>query len=157
MYKFLVFISFILCFIFTNGQENKPVEIFKGRGIYDTKVILDLSYSNLKSVPVEADHAEIEVLILDNNQIEKLPMWLSNLENLKVLSIRNNNLKSTKSISFCKNLEQIYLSGNKELSDLTGLSSCKKIKLIDVVDTKINDIPGWVRMMDDILYFKYSK
>lgn len=154
---YFLLIAMALSSAVLNGQENKTVEVFEGRGTFNSTRILDLSYKNLNTVPVEADRQEIEVLILDNNNIEKLPMWIGNLKNLKVLSIRNNNLKSTKSVSFCENLEQVYLSGNKELSDLSGLSSCKKIKLIDVTETKIKDVPGWARMMDNLLYFKYSK
>ncbi|MDA3954536.1 MAG: leucine-rich repeat domain-containing protein [Bacteroidales bacterium] len=158
MVRFIyITISLFLISLTINGQENNHVEIFEGRGTFDSKVILDLSYQNLKSVPIEADNPEIEVLILDNNNLEKLPVWISNLKNLKVLSVRNNNLKSAKSISYCTNLEQLYLSGNKELADLANLSSCKKLKLIDVIDTKINDVPGWIQMMDDLLYFKHSK
>ena len=158
MKKLSILLSmFIFLASVSMAQEVKRVEVFEGRGTFDSKVILDLSYKNLKSMPIEADNPEIEVLILDHNNIEKLPAWIGNLKNLKVLSIRNNNLRSTKSISFCVNLEQVFLTGNKELNDLSGLSSCKKIKLIDVVDTKINDVPGWVRMMDNLLYFKYSR
>ena len=83
--------------------------------------------------------------------------WYRDHPNLKILSVRNNNLKSAKSISFCKNLEQVYLTGNTNLIDLSNLSSCKKLKLIDVVDTQIREIPGWVYTMDNLLYFKYTK
>lgn len=139
------------------AQNKNPVVIYEGNAIFDTKLILDLSYKSLTSIPIEADNSEIEVLILDNNNLEKIPVWIINLKNLKVLSVRNNNLKSTKSISLCANLEQLYLSGNKELTELSNLSSCKKLKLIDVIDTKINDVPGWVRMMENLLYFKYTE
>jgi hypothetical protein len=122
------------------------------------KKVLDLSYQNLREVPIEASNREIEVLILDNNNIEKLPNGIGNLKNLKVLSVRNNNLiKLNSSISFCENLEQLYLSGNKNLRDLPNLSYCEKIKIIDVVDTGINEVPGWVESMDSIFYFKFTK
>jgi hypothetical protein len=140
------------------GQETDSVVVFKGRKEpFMQKKVLDLSYQNLRTVPYEANNPEIEVLIIDNNKIEKLPNWIANLKNLKILSIRNNNLLELNSvISFCQNLEQLYLSGNKNLSDLPSLPTCEKLEIIDVVGTEINEVPGWVEMMDSLFYFKFT-
>jgi len=141
------------------GQADNNVEIYEGRrAFFDKQVILDLSYQGLKEVPVEATNSDIEVLILDNNNIEELPNLIGLLDNLKVLSIRNNNLKELNSaITLCDKLEQLYLSGNKSLSDIPNLNSCKNLKIIDVIDTGINDVPGSIHWNDNLLYFKYSK
>jgi Leucine-rich repeat (LRR) protein len=151
--------GFLFFCIAAYGQDNSSVVVFEGRKVpFMQKKVLDLSYQNLREVPIEASNQEIEVLILDNNNIEKLPNGIANLKNLKVLSVRNNNLiKVNSSISFCENLEQLYLSGNKNLRDLPSLSTCEKIKIIDVVDTGINEVPGWVEMMDSLFYFKFTK
>lgn len=159
MNKFkIITVVFLLISLFVKGQENNSVKVFEGRGLFNnSKVILDLSYQNLKTVPIEATNPLIETLILDNNNIEVLPSWIGNLKNLKVLSIRNNNLNEVgNSLSLCENLEQLYLSGNRSLSDISSLGSCEKLKIIDVVDTNINDIPGSIRMMDNLFYFKYT-
>lgn len=155
----LIVILFLLTSSILYGQENNSVEIYEGRrAFFNSQVILDLSYQNLESLPVEATNSDIEVLILDNNNIEKLPNWIGQLKNLKVLSVRNNNLKELNyAITLCDNLEQLYLSGNKTLSDLPSLRSCKNLKIIDVIDTGINDLPGSIQWMDNLLYFKYSK
>ncbi len=72
--------------------------------------------------------------------------------------MRNNNLLKVNSVlSFCKNLEQLYLSGNKNLTDLPSLPTCEKLELIDVIDTKINVVPGWIETMDSLFYFKYTE
>ena len=154
-----VLIVVILSFcIATYGQENDSVVVFEGRKApFMHKKVLDLSYQNLRTVPYEANNPEIELLILDNNKIEKLPNWIANLKNLKVLSLRNNNLLELNSvISFCQNLEQLYLNGNKNLSDLPSLTTCEKLEIIDVVGTDINEVPGWVEMMDSLFYFKFT-
>ena len=145
--------------ISTYGQETSSVVVFKGRKVpYMQQKVLDLSYQNLKEVPIEAFNQEIEILILDNNKIEKIPNRIANLKNLKVLSVRNNNLLKVNSVlSFCKNLEQLYLSGNTNLNDLPSLLTCEKLEIIDVVDTKINEVPGWIETMDSLFYFKYTK
>jgi Leucine-rich repeat (LRR) protein len=142
-----------------SAQDNKKVIVFQGRRVpFKSQRILDLSYQNLSSVPISVSNSDIEILILDNNNIEKLPAWIGNLKNLKVLSVRNNNLKEFISkISFCENLEQLYLSGNKSLSDLPSMSFCEKLEIIDVVDTNINEVPGWVKMLDSLYCFKYTQ
>ena len=153
----LITIILLLISSSLKGQDHSSVQIFEGRGIHNNaQLILDLSYQNLKSVPIQANNPQIEILILDNNNIEELPIWISNLKNLKLLSVRNNNLTRISSfLSSCENLEQLYLSGNKNLSDLPNMANCKKLKLVDVVDTQINEIPISIRMMDNLFYFKY--
>ncbi len=133
-------------------------ETFEGRGaLFGPQKIMDLSNQNLKKLPISALNKEVETLILDNNQITELPRWIGDLKNLKILSIRNNNLLEVQfSLADCKQLEQVYLSGNKNLVDASTLSSCPKMSLVDVTDTQIHEVPGWVRMMDHLLYFKYT-
>lgn len=120
--------------------------------------IMDLSFGNLKEIPMLPAADEIEILILDNNKIEHLPSWIATLRNLRILSVRNNNLVELNSkISFCENLEQLYLSGNHDLADLPSLSSMEKLEIIDVIDTKINEVPGWARLLDSLYYFKFTE
>jgi len=157
-FKILIF-GLTLISLLANGQENNPVVVFQGRKVpFKSQKVLDLSYQNLKDVPIESSNTEIEILILDNNNIEKLPNWIGNLKNLKILSVRNNNLLELNSaISSCENLEQLYLSGNVNLSDLPSMSYCEKLEIVDVVDTNIAEVPGWIQMLDSLFYFKYSE
>jgi len=159
MYKSIFLITgFIMFCISTYGQETSSVVVFKGRKVpYMQQKVLDLSYQNLREVPIEAFNQEIEVLILDNNKIEKIPNRIANLKNLKTLSLRNNNLLELNPVlSYCENLEQLYLSGNKNLIDIPSLTRGEKLKLIDATDTGITELPGWVEMSDSIFYFKYT-
>ncbi len=143
----------------SNGQNTNSVEIFNGRGeINNTQKILDLSNRNLDEIPAIAINPEIETLILDNNNLTKLPEWIGQLKNLKSLSLRNNYFRTLNyAINNCENLEQLYLNGNKELSDISVITTNSSLKLIDVTDTKINELPTWVQMMDNLFYFKYTK
>lgn len=152
-------IGLLLTSFMAVAQNNNRVIVFQGRKVpFNSQKIVDLSYQNLKEVPVLGSNSEVEILILDNNNLEKLPRWIGNLKNLKVLSVRNNNLLEINSaISFCENLEQLYLSGNKNLSDLPSLSFCEKLVIIDVVDTKINEVLGWAGLMDSLYFFKYTQ
>lgn len=156
--KLILAISLVLICFTANGQDGK-VRIFQGRRQpFLPNKIMDLSFGNIKEVPIFPATDEIEILILDNNKIEHLPSWIATLKNLRVLSIRNNNLVDLNSkISFCENLEQLYLSGNSNLADLPSLSTLEKLEIIDVSDTKINEVPGWVKLMDSLYYFKYTE
>ncbi len=140
------------------GQENSLIKRFEGRGQMNSgQRILDLSYQNLDKVPISANDATIEILILDNNKLTQLPNWIGQLSNLRVLSVRNNNLQDISSaLGQCTKLEQLYLSGNSALFQLPNLSSCRNLMFVDVVDTKIQDIPVSIRTMDQLYYFKYS-
>lgn len=151
-------IKLLLIGFLVNGQVYDSVVIFQGRSApLRSLKILDLSFQNLTEVPIVTSISEIETLILDHNEIEKLPRWIGNLKNLKILSIRNNHLQEFSSaISNCENLEQLYLSGNKDLFDLPSMTLCKKLEIIDVTDTKIDEVPGWVHMLENLFYFKYS-
>jgi len=153
----IVLLGILLISLSANGQET--VRVFQGRRVpFKSQKILDLSYSNLKEVPLVAQNSDIEILILDNNNLEKLPSWIGNLSNLKVLSVRNNNLSELDSrISFCENLEQLYLSGNKNLAEIPGLSFCEKLVILDVTDTMIDEVPGWVKLSDSLYYFKFTE
>ena len=151
---FLLLIGFV-----SHGQNTNQVEIFNGNGeMNNAQKILDLSYRNLNEIPAIAINPEIETLILDNNNLSRLPDWIRQLKNLKTLSLRNNKFKTLNyAVNTCINLEQLYLSGNKELSDISVITTNSSLKLIDVTDTKINELPAWVQMMDNLFYFKYTK
>jgi Leucine-rich repeat (LRR) protein len=151
-------IGLLLISLFSHGSESDSVVVFHGRGqLMESQKILDLSNQNLKKVPIGALNPEIETLILDNNHIKDLPLWIGDLKNLKILSIRNNSLeKLDYAITSCENLEQLYLTGNKNLSDISNINTSQKLEIIDVVGTKINEMPAWIQMMNHLLYFKFT-
>lgn len=156
--SFLFLIGVFIITVPAFGQEDNSIIIFQGRTApHKAQKILDLSYQNLKELPPDISNPEIEILILDNNRIEKLPNRIGNLKNLRILSVRNNNLSELNStLSFCPKLEQIYLSGNKNLTGIPNLSYCEKLEIVDVIETQIREVPAWIEMMDNLFYFKFS-
>ncbi len=139
--------------ILSFSQSNKSVVVYNGNGSFDNTIV-DLSNQNLTKVPVI--DVNVEILILDNNNLTEIPDWILNLRNLKSLSIRNNNLTDISVLSYCENLEELYLTNNINLEDFPNFSSCEKLKIIDVINTKINQLPISIRGMKSIAYFKYS-
>jgi hypothetical protein len=95
--------------------------------------------------------------VLKESAPEGLRWKISIYANETHMSVRLNSLLEVNSaLSHCDNLEQLYLSGNKNLSDLPNMSFCEKLEIIDVVDTKIDEVPGWIQMLDSLFYFKYT-
>ncbi len=139
--------------ILSFAQSNESVVVYYGNGSFDNTIV-DLSNQNLTKVPVI--DVNVEVLILDNNNLTEIPDWFLNLKNLKSLSIRNNNLTDISVLSYCENLEELYLTNNINLEDFPSFSSCEKLKIIDVINTKINQLPISIRGIKSIAYFKYS-
>ena len=135
------------------AQLHDSTKVYKGKGSYD-KTIVDLSNRNIsKTLTVNMN---VEVLILDNNNITKLPDLFANFTKLSSLSVRNNNLIDVDILMYCENLEELYLSGNPNLKELPDLSNCKKLKVIDVTNTKISNIPINIQQMENLGYFKYT-
>jgi len=155
MKKLLLFI--LMMPVLGISQEKDSVIVYQGRGAFESKII-DLSHRNLDEIPAKAFSFEVEVLILDHNNLTEIPNWIGNLTNLKTLSIRNNNLKSINHVlQFNKQLEVLILSGNPNLRSLPSLSGCKALRVLDVTDTQINELPSFIRGMENMGYFKYSK
>ncbi|MDP4183806.1 MAG: hypothetical protein Q8862_01425 [Bacteroidota bacterium] len=150
----------VLLFVVTTtmAQTQKHVEVFEGKGQMKRGLkVLDLSNKNLDRLPARTFDSNVEILILDNNNLTELPNNIANLTNLRVLSVRNNNLvELNQLIEMCTKLEELYLSGNPKLSDLPSLSELKRLKIIDVTDTGIHDLPVSAWLLDDLYYFKYT-
>jgi Leucine-rich repeat (LRR) protein len=153
------------CFFFlfislaATAQEQKQAKVFAGNGMMNGgPKILDLSYQNLFKLPANAFDQNIYLLILDNNNLTELPNNIANLSNLRALSVRNNNLQDLNQlIIMCKKLEELYLSGNPNLSELPSLSELKNLKIIDVTDTGIHNVPASIWMLGNLYYFKYTE
>jgi len=148
-------IIFILLFVplLAYGQSTESVIVYRGNGQTRSN-ITDLSNKNLTKLPII--DTDVEVLILDDNNLTEIPGWFTSLKNLRTLSIRNNNLRDVDVLMYCENLEEIYLTNNENLEYLPSFRMCKKIKLVDVVNTKINEVPMSIRGMNGLAYFKYS-
>lgn len=137
------------------SQAKDSVIIYEGTGAFENRII-DMSHKRISDVPARVVNFETEVLILDNNDITELPDWLTTLPKLRTLSVRNNNLKEVDVLMYCDKLEELYLSGNKNLNNLPNLSRCKNLRIIDVTNTQIHDLPLSIRGMENFGYFKYS-
>ncbi len=148
-------ITIILMFIplISFSQTKDSIIVYQGNGSSENKIV-DLSNKNLTKIPVV--DKDVETLILDNNNLTEVPDWILSLHNLKSLSIRNNNLIDVSVLKHCENLQELYLSNNQNLERLPNFSTCEKLRIIDVINTKINEIPSSIRWSKYIAYFKYS-
>ncbi len=148
-------ITIILMFIpfLSFSQTKDSIIVYYGNGSFENKIV-DLSNKNLTKIPVVDN--DVETLILDNNNITELTDWILSLHNLKSLSIRNNNLIDVRVLKHCDNLEELYLSNNQNLESLPNFNNCEKLRIIDVTNTKIHEVPTSIKWSENIAYFKYS-
>lgn len=103
---------------------------------------IDLSNGDFTTVPEFVFKAvKLEELILDDNEISRLPRELKNLSNLKMIRWSHNEL-STKRIKIPKltGIETFHLYGNK-LSKLPNLKRLKNVKKLYIGGNKFPTIP----------------
>lgn len=77
---------------------------------------------------------------------------LSELEyykNLKTLSLKDYGLKNTSGLKEVKGLVSLNLSGNKNLSDLTGIEGMESLESLDIRETAVSDI-GAVKSLSSL-------
>lgn len=69
-----------------------------------------------------------------------LPISQKQLESIISLHISGKNISSLEGIQYCKNLEELAASNNKNLEDLSPLSSLNKLYTVNLESTGISDI-----------------
>lgn len=92
-------------------------------------IYLNLSDNQLNYLPVNLNFRHLEILYLDNNNLEELPVSIGRLRKIKELSLNNNALTEiNKKIGYLKKLEFLDLSNN-DLSELPiAITKLKKLK-----------------------------
>ncbi|GFR32200.1 leucine-rich repeat-containing protein 40 [Trichonephila clavata] len=152
-----------------HAQHNKISSLSDDIGSLSFLEELDLSNNNLKKLPHCIGFlSRVNNLNLSNNELTVLPVEIGDLMALKHLDISKNKLKSLPTlIEMLHHLEQLYVQYNyiKELPPLANCKSLKEIhagfnnietlstefletlpniKLIDLRDNKIPDIPDTI-------------
>ncbi len=124
-------------------RAQERIKEYVQRGVA-ALVEIDLTGARLKEVPDWIYNAtDLEVLLLDNNQITRLPKELSNLKKLKRIYWRNNQLGDEKiKLPKLDGVEKIDLSGNG-LSKLPGVHRLKNLKELILENNDFNKLPTW--------------
>ena len=98
--------------------------------------VLELSVNHIVEIKNLNKCTLLEELRMSNNRIERVKMGLSGLQNLKFLDLSMNKIKMMEGLSSLVALEKLVLYGN-EISEVQGLESCGKLKVIDISRNRI--------------------
>lgn len=89
-----------------------------------------------------SDLSNIRVLDIHNNEIKSLPESIGELESLQVLNLENNKLsKLPNSIGNLSRLQTLHLKGNRLKELPTSLCSMKCLRMLDIRENRITTLP----------------
>ena len=99
--------------------------------------------------------AFLEALLVDDNDLSAIPRDISMCPQLLHLSARNNRIDEVHhNLAACEFLTELDLSGNTRLARLpVALEHLPYLRMIDVADTDIGEVPNWANRMPALEYF----
>lgn len=104
-------------FEFSDGKKRVKVftDLDKLHDYKDNKITsLDLSHKELNEIPKDIIRfKDLKYLNLSDNNLETLPMWLSALQKLEVLSLSGNQFVNLEGVQNLSSLKWLDLSKNK--------------------------------------------
>lgn len=75
-------------------------------------MLISFKNKNLHKFPIEVlNKKDITNLNLEDNQIQEIPDWVKELQNLKVLYLSHNQIKDFSNLCNLVNLEVLHLNG----------------------------------------------
>lgn len=124
-------------------EASLRIDDYKKSNLSDLKE-LDLSGARLNEMPDWIfDAQNLEVLVLDQNQITKLPKRLKELGSLKRIYWRYNDLADGKAVvPRLPGIEKIDLTGNS-LSNLPKVHRLRGLKELVLEDNAFRKLPAW--------------
>jgi len=106
---------------------------------------LNMSSTDLWEFPDLQRAKKLQFLYLSNNRIHTIPKWLSQLSDLQVLNLSNNNLIQDLPIStFPSGLRQLIISrcGQTRFPPIRNLT---QLEVLDISRNKIPFVPRWIK------------
>jgi len=120
---------------------------------------LDLSNSNLKSIPVEIFKLKnLRSLNLSNNLIKDIPKEICDLKSLEVLDISNNKISNFfAKLCELKKLHTLNLNSNQITSVPKQILNLQQLRKIFLADNKIRTLPEEFSKLNNLLELSISK
>jgi hypothetical protein len=100
-------------------------------------VLSDNQIEKTKQLPIAF---KLNNLVLSDNSIKKLSKNIGKLSSLQRLSLSRNKLSVFPEFPFLGNLEQLRLNGNRFPAVPPCLSACRRLRLLDLGNNKIDDL-----------------
>lgn len=106
---------------------------------------IDLSSQQLTEVPLKLKTIKfIKRLNLSGNNLERLPEWLSEFDNLEVLDLKDCNLRQLfPGINKLKKLKSLFISRNNLTELSQGLSELDNLIVLFAKSNLISHLPNW--------------
>lgn len=121
--------------------------------------LLSLPDRDLKEIPeilMEFSNT-LEYLFLDNNSITILPMWLNQFQKLRILSVRDNNLKAIPDFSKLKLLKIIDISENNYNTISDWILNSKTLSMVNLVNNPLENVYiNKIEKLSQDLYSSFS-
>jgi Leucine-rich repeat (LRR) protein len=142
----------------TNQKNDDFISYFQSITMLQ---ILTINYCELKKITEICNFTQLEFLDLNNNSIEIIPDDISklinlqglylgynnvseigvlNIQNLRYLSLNNNNLKDITNICNLTTLENLYLGSNTISEIPDDISNLTQLKNLNLTNNKLKDI-----------------
>ncbi|GBM38001.1 Leucine-rich repeat-containing protein 40 [Araneus ventricosus] len=127
-------------------------------GFLSRVTMLNLSNNELAQLPVEmGDMIALKHLDLSKNKLKSLPTLMEMLHHLEQLYIQNNNIIQLPLLSNCKSLKEIHAGFNSiAVLSTEFLETLPNIKLLDLRDNKISEIPDTICSLQSLERFDVS-
>ncbi|MEZ0183538.1 leucine-rich repeat domain-containing protein [Flavobacterium oncorhynchi] len=129
--------------------------------IPDNKSIskLDLSNSNLKSIPAEVFKLKnLRTLNLSNNSIKDIPKEISELKSLEVLDISNNKISNFfAKLCELKKLHTLNLNNNQITSVPKQICKLQRLRKFYLANNKIKTLPEEFSKLNNLVAVNLSK
>ena len=124
-------------------EALERIEAYRSNSELASLKEIDLSNAQLSDFPEFVFEAKsVEVLILDGNKLRALPAELAQLDKLKRIYWRNNDLDSNAKIPRLEGIEKLDLSGN-DLKKLPKVHRIKGVKELVLEKNSFEKIPLW--------------
>lgn len=106
---------------------------------------LDISNNKLTDISVLSKHMDLAKLDFSYNQVSSLPAFDKSCD-LVAITGAHNSLTSLDRLSGLKNLNDVYMDYNEELSSIESLKECPVLIQVNVYGTKVTE----VKMLTDL-------
>ncbi|MBP7319140.1 MAG: leucine-rich repeat domain-containing protein [Flavobacterium sp.] len=148
----------------TQTKQEKGVEYNNlEEALKNPNKVYRLNLGNQKNLPKKFDLSvfkNLEFLSFENNNLEEIPLGLTNLKNLKTLNLSGNLFKELpEDINKLKNLETIYLNREKNLN-LTNaiviLGKLPGLKNLHLESDNLKSLPAEILVLKKLEYLNLN-
>ena len=141
------------------GWFNEPIPAYKQVPKEARIYLQDRNLKDLKQVQELFKVGDIiDYVNLDRNELEVFPEELLSLKGLKWLRLNGNKLTQIPSLDNLENLRRIYLRDNNLTAVPEGLKNLPRLTDIDLSgNSQIKEVPEWLAKKEGLEHLSFSR